>query len=297
MTNSNQELHADIAREGLEAFIISFNHMLEESESNHETLERQEEIIKTLQSKNLELALYKNEAEGYKRQVKAQQSEIDDIKEKLLLAEQNQKSHIANSQRCQSLERELEMTRKKAQELSRQLAELKGGANPEKLKAQIKRVKDKSLAKNKRITRLETESKQYKYEIKKLKTNYQDALTKIETLSTEKSNLDFTGIYHNGDHHLVLWPQVNTIQKPDGSQYTCRSLLWMHQSGTGKLITFDKDNMAANLCKPPKGGVKIPEKVRQFADDWLFNVNVTQNGVVTPEDLKQTNLNALATTQ
>jgi len=291
VTTQTTENEADIALEALEDFIRKFNVMIQQSDEQAELINDQAEQIRQLELKNNELILAKNEAEGYKRQVKSQAEQIETMESLLLAAEKNAKVHAENSKQHKSVVRELQMARTKNQELSKQLSTLKGGDNPKKLREQIKRIKEKSETKDKRITRLETENKQYRHEASQHKQRYDEALAKIKSLNMEKSNIDFTGIYHNGDHHLILWPQVNTIRGEDGSEYQCRSLLWMHQSGTGKLITFDKSNMASMLCKPPKGGAKMPAAVRQFADDWLFNVNVTQNGVVTPDDLQQTNLN------
>ena len=288
------ELNNDAAN-SLEHFIKLFNKMILESDQMADT-------INHLNAKLEDYHHHKNRAEGYANQIVDMekeigelQEELEDLKGILLTAEKVAHAKMKLEKDNQALTRELEMSRNRAKELQRQLNEIKGGDNPKKLREQIKRIKEKSKEKDTKNARLEREAKQYRHEIQDLKVKQNQAIEKIKQLKLEKQNMDFTGLFHKDDHHLILWPQVITSQNADtGETHQSRALLHMHQSGTARLISYDMDNNAIVTHKAPAGGVRIPKDVQQFAEDWLFNVNVTQDGNVTPRDLAQTDLNSKA---
>lgn len=288
------ELTNDAAN-SLEHFIGQFNAMTQDSD-------RMADTINHLNAKLEDYHHHKNRADGYANQIVEMEVEIgslndqvEEMKGILLVAEKVANAKLKLEKDNQALTRELDMSRNRAKELQRQLNELKGGDNPQKLRNQIQRIKEKSKEKDTKNARLEREAKQYRQDIQDLKVKQNQAIEKIKTLKAEKQNIDFTGLYHSGDHHLILWPQViSSKSEDDGSIHQSRALLHMHQSGTARLITFDVNNNASVLHKAPAGGVRLTKEVRQFADDWLFNVNVTQKGNVTPRDLMQTDLNNAA---
>lgn len=279
------------ATDSLESFLALFNKMVKESGFMADTINQINGENTRLKEQASTANLLKNQVAGYKRKIDTDTDQITQLEvqiskmsQSLLLAEKNSHKQIG-------VVRELEMARKKSTELQRQLTELKGPDSPVRLKEQLKRVKAKSEQKSLKVTRLEAEIKSYKKHQAEASQREIRAVDKIKHLIAEKNNIDLTGIFHHGQHHLIMWPQLNEVQGQDGSTYTCRSLLYMHQSGTGKLITFDQGNMASVICKAPAGGVRIPDEVKLFAEDWLFNVNVTQKGNVTPSDMKMTDLN------
>lgn len=283
------------AADTLESFVHLFNKMVLESDQMAETINIQNAKLEDYHH-------HKNRAEGYANQIVEMeneigelQTELEDLKSILLTAEKVAHAKMKLEKDNQALTRELEMSRNRAKELQRQINELKGGDNPKKLREQIQRVKEKSKEKDARNARLEREAKQYRQDIQGLKVQQNQAIEKIKRLQLEKQNMDFTGLFHKDEHHLILWPQVITSQNAEsGEMHQSRALLHMHQSGTARLISYDMDNNTIVTHKAPAGGVRIPKDVQQFAEDWLFNVNVTQNGDVTPRDLMQTDLNSKA---
>lgn len=283
------------AADTLESFVHLFNKMVLESDQMAETINIQNAKLEDYHH-------HKNRAEGYANQIVEMeneigelQTELEDLKSILLTAEKVAHAKMKLEKDNQALTRELEMSRNRAKELQRQINELKGGDNPKKLREQIQRVKEKSKEKDARNARLEREAKQYRQDIQGLKVQQNQAIEKIKRLQLEKQNMDFTGLFHKDEHHLILWPQVITSQNAElGEMHQSRALLHMHQSGTARLISYDMDNNTIVTHKAPAGGVRIPKDVQQFAEDWLFNVNVTQNGDVTPSDLMQTDLNSKA---
>ncbi len=282
----------DAAADTLEAFIGQFNDMIRDSDRMAETII---ELNKKLENYHH----YKNQAEGYANQIVEMekeignlQDELEDLKGILLTAEKVAHAKMKLEKDNQALTRELEMSRNRAKELQRQLNEIKGGDNPKKLREQIKRIKEKNKEKDLKIKRLEQSVNAYREEVQDLRIKQNKSIEKIKQLELEKKNANFTGIYHKNEHHLILWPQViNSKNNENGVVHQSRALLHMHQSGTARLISYDIENNLVVTHKAPQGGVKIPKDVQQFAEDWLFNVNVTQKGNVTPNDLMQTNLN------
>ena len=105
-----------------------------------------------------------------------------------------------------------------------------------------------------------------------------------------------SGLYHNGEHHLIIWPQKTKMERPDGSVFESRALLYMHQSGRGALVSYnDQDGTA--LCASPKGGLKPSKEVMEFAHNWLFKVNSLQGGTVQESDMVPVDFNGYATEQ
>jgi len=280
------------AANSLEAFIALFNNMVKESDIMAETINHLNSEMTRLKEQASTATLLKNQVDGYKRKIEADADQINQLETRMSEMNTVLLQAEKNAHKQMGLVRELEMSRAKSAELQRQLTELKGPDSPARLKEQLKRVKTKSEEKSLKITRLENEANTFKKQLADANQRDIRAADKIKRLMAEKNNIDLTGIFHHGQHHLIMWPQLNEVQGQDGNTYKCRSLLYMHQSGTGKLITFDKDNMTSVICKAPSGGVRIPDEVKLFAEDWLFNVNVTQNGIVTPSDMKMTDLNS-----
>lgn len=176
---------------------------------------------------------------------------------------------------------------KTAQEKVRELNQL----NPKKLKEQIKRVKEATEKSQARCSKLEIEAKEYRKEIAHLSEQRNIAVNKVAELKHKLDHNTGAGLYHKGEHHLIIWPQKTKMQREDGTQFESRSLLYLHQSGRGGLITHDPQD-GAQLCAAPKGGLRPSKATLEFAQNWLSQVNDIQNGVVTGADMIPVNFNA-----
>lgn len=163
--------------------------------------------------------------------------------------------------------------------------------NPKKLKEQIKRVKEANEKSQARCSKLELEAKEYRKEITHLTEQRNIAVNKVAELKHKLDHNTGAGLYHNGEHHLIIWPQKTKMQREDGTQFESRSLLYLHQSGRGGLITHDPQD-GAQLCAAPKGGLRPSKLTLDFAQNWLSQVNDIQNGVVTDADMIPVNFNA-----
>lgn len=228
--------------------------------------------------------------DGYKRQAHAQISEIEELKnenafcrEMALKAEQ-----VANQ--STGLQQELARTKLMNRSLTEELKELKK-LNPKKLKEQNKRQQAKAIEKDKRINQLEVYLKETGKELTELKSSLNKAVGKIAQLQKQLAHDTGSGLYHNGEHHLIIWPQKSKIQDANGNIFEGRSLLYLHQSGRGGLMTYNPETEQVNLCAAPRGGLRPSEELKEFAQSWLTKVNVIQEGIIKEEDMIPTNYN------
>ncbi|TPB41780.1 hypothetical protein [Vibrio parahaemolyticus] len=229
--------------------------------------------------------------DGYKRQASTQLEQIDELKkENAFCREMALKAEeIANTAMAVKNERDRLKTQVAA--LQKELTALKGGDNPKKLREQVKRLKEKSGEKDKKITRLETEAKQYRHDLTEIRRQQQQGFAKISELKKQLAHDTGSGLYHNGEHHLIIWPQKTKMQDADGNIFEGRSLLYLHQSGRGGLMTYNPETSQVNLCAAPRGGLRPSEELKDFANNWLFKVNVLQDGIVKEEDMIAVNYN------
>lgn len=197
----------------------------------------------------------------------------------------------------QALEKSAELM---AQDLARTKTSLKlaqeavqvlNQKNPDRMAEQIKRLKasnDELTAKNNRLTgdnkNLTGWNKKRDEEIKQLTGQVE----KLEKLLAYNQG---SGIFHSGPHHLIVWPKALKMKNADGSEYESQGLLYMHQSGRGALLTHHHE-LGMQMAASPAGGLKLNGDCEQFAKDWLFKINVLQNGIVTELDMMQSNHNA-----
>ena len=229
------------------------------------------------------------ERDGYKRQCSAQIKEIEELKQEnefcrdmALKAED-----IAN--KSTGVQQELNRSKAMVQSLQNELKELKK-LNPKKLKEQNKRQQQKAIEKDKRIRQAEAALKDSGKALEKSRAETQQAIAKIAKLQKQLAHDTGAGLYHNNKDHLIIWPQKTKMQRPDGSIFEGRSLLYLHQSGRGGLITYDPDN-GSKLCAAPPGGLRPSSDTTDFAQNWLFKVNELQEGLVREEDMIPVNYN------
>lgn len=250
-----------------------------------------------------------------------QLDEVSQERDELSIQTAAQNTQILDLQaRIADLERENDLCRSAALEAERiahniialkdektrlqaQLAQLQkviasyGGVNGiDKLKEQNKRLKSGSADKDARIGQLERENGQYRRDLTASQRKAIEAHTKIDELQRQLAHDTGSGLYHNGEHHLIIWPQKTKLQREDGSTFEGRSLLYMHQSGRAALFYYNEQDGTV-LAQSPKGGLKPSAAVQEFAHNWLFKVNSLQGGVVHPADMEPVDYNGYATEQ
>ena len=181
-------------------------------------------------------------------------------------------------------------------QLQQVIASYGGVAGIKKLKEQVKRLQDNGATKEARISQLERENRQYRHDLTAAQRQTIEAHTKIDQLKKQLAHDTGSGLYHNGEHHLIIWPQKTKMERPDGTIFESRSLLYIHQSGRAALVTYnDQDGTA--LCAAPKGGLRPSKETMDFAHNWLFKVNSLQDGTVDAADMVPVDFNGYASQQ
>lgn len=172
-----------------------------------------------------------------------------------------------------------------------------GGVNGiDKLKEQNKRLKSGNTEKDARISQLERDNSKARHDLTTAQRQSIEAHTKIDQLQRQLAHDTGSGLYHNGEHHLIIWPQKTKFQRPDGSTFESRSLLYMHQSGRGALFTYSEESGTV-FAASPKPGLKPTKEVQEFAHNWLFKVNSLQGGIVHESDMVPVDFNGYASEQ
>ncbi|TMP23752.1 hypothetical protein [Pseudoalteromonas ruthenica] len=273
MTSENNSLTNLDTSELLEAFISAYNADLERTEMKQDELliaysridarEREIESLKATLTQHVDDLNKATEAldgaEKLATHVKAKTSENDRLK-------------------------------RQVSDLQQQIRKLNQLGDPKRLKDQIKRQKEQTEKYQLRCKKLETEAKEYRKEIDSLRSERNTATAKVAELKKQLAHDTGSGVYHNGSHHLIIWPQKTKMERPDGTRFEGRSLLYLHQCGRGGLISYDPDN-GAKLCAAPKGGLRPSNETLEFAQNWLFKVNESQDGIVYEEDMQPVNYN------
>lgn len=273
----------------LTAFIQRFNDLQDEffALNTENALLREQAQTATVLSQQLE---------GYKRQCAAHIETETKLHDQItaLTAENAECRELAvmaekTAQKTIGVSAELTKSKNMIKALQDELKALRA-LNPQKMKNQIARLKEKDAEQKKRIATQEQVIKVSKQATTLMQKQLNESYDKISSLGKELAHEQGSGLFHKGDHHLIVWPQKTRMQKPDGSIFEGRSLLYLHQSGRGGLITYDPAE-GAKLCAAPRGGIRPSADCVEFAQNWLFNVNELQNGVVTDADMIAINYN------
>lgn len=258
----------------LEAFIHKFNGVIEESDD----LAGQINILTS-------------QLDGYKRQCGEQTKEIEQLKATNTQHEAALIEAEGIAKKAMGMNDEISRLKMQVATAQDQLKKYKGEGDPARLKKQIKRLKENGTENQKRIKSLETGIKEERTNREKTQVNLNNAIGKISELQKQLAHDTGSGLYHNGEHHLIIWPQKTKMQDDEGRTFEGRSLLYLHQSGRGGLITFNPETNQANLCAAPKGGLRPSVECKDFAADWLYKVNDIQEGIIQEEDMMPVNYN------
>lgn len=275
----------------LTSFIHSYNEEQKEIE--------QQEQIHAIYKANVqdEIALLKSKLEAEKRLTTKLKEDINQNNIDLNKAAKAVEDGLVIAKKQTALKKEVESLEIKNARLHEQLkaaqkkvAEL-NQLNPKKLKEQSKRQKEANEKAQTRAKKLEVDNKKYRNENQKLEIALAKAVSTVVELRNDLDRSCGTGLYHNGEHHLTIWPQAIKIEREDGSHFEGRTLLYLHQSGRGGLIAQDSD-MNAHLCSAPKGGLRPNKATLEFASNWLTQVNTVQSGNITDADMLPVNFNS-----
>ena len=248
------------------------------------------DVTGALEEVDHNLVIMTQERDGANRLVLSQRDEITQLTADLDLAKRNLTGAEDIAIKAVALKNENDKYKSQVKTLQQEITKMRGEGNPKRLREQIARIKVKDGEQKTKIKRLETEAKAYRRDVATAKTERNQAVDKVRELQQQLSHDTGSGLYHNGEHHLIIWPQKTKMQRPDGSIFEGRSLIYLHQSGRGGLMTFDPED-GTHLCSTPKGGLRPNKDVVEFANDWLFKVNMVQDGIVKNDDMIAVNYN------
>ncbi|HHY0547270.1 TPA: hypothetical protein ACVU45_004499 [Vibrio parahaemolyticus] len=268
----------DLAQFSGDDLLIAFLHSYNQQNADWDTMVAENERLT-------------QERDGYKRQAHAQIEEIKALEEENAFCRKMAQEAEGIANNAIAVKTERDRLRDQLKATQKELTSLKGGDNPKKLREQIARIKEKGKEKDKRITKLETDNKQYRHELTQERANTQKSIAKIAELQKQLAHDTGSGLYHKGPHHLIIWPQKTTMEDENGNRFEGRSLLYLHQSGRGGLMNYNPETGEVNLCAAPRGGLKPSEDVRSFAANWLYKVNAIQDGIVHEDDMIPVNYN------
>lgn len=241
------------------------------------------DAIIELDARGEQITLLRSQLDGLRRQVAQQTEELrqagQDAQQQADLIKALAKERSEN----EALKKQLALANQTNKAQLDELRELRQ-LNPKKQQARIKEQKAKAEGYQARIAQLEREAIAYRADIAAGKLRERQGIDKIRLLEAERANAGAPAIYHNGDHHLVIWPQLLKLQTEGGEIITQRPLLYMHQSGRGALLTLDPNSMELSMAASPKGGLKPPTELLELAGQWLYKVNQGQGGDLAPED-------------
>ncbi len=181
-------------------------------------------------------------------------------------------------------DRELKKLQTAHRELQQAHTKLKSGGSPDKLREQLANAKTNAREKQKRIDMLVKQMGDGSKELKAMQLKCNEAVVVIRNLKKQLAHDTGSGLYHKDDHHLIVWPQTVTMQREDGSTFAGRSLLYMHQSGRGGLVSYDPES-GTHLSAAPKSGLRPTTDLLNFANDWLYKVNILQDGIPNDDDM------------
>lgn len=236
-------------------------------------------------------------------QTAAQHTQILDLQARIADIEQENESCREAARKAARIGNEsiaLQTEKVRLQEQLNQLQQVVssyGGVNGiNKLKEQVKRLQNGNAEKDARISQLERDNSKARHDLTTAQRQAIEAHTKIDLLQRQLAHDTGSGLYHNGEHHLIIWPQKTKFQRPDGSTFEARSLLYMHQPGRGGLFTYSEES-GTMFAASPKPGLKPTKEVQEFAHNWLFKVNSLQGGIVQESDMVPVDFNGYATEQ
>ena len=236
-------------------------------------------------------------------QLAAKHSQLLDAQSRIADLEQENESCREAARKAEKIGKDSIALQTEKARLQEQLAQLQqvlasygGVAGLKKLKEQVKRLQDGNADKEARLRQLQQDNSKYRHDLTATQRQTIEAHAKIDKLQRQLAHDTGSGLYHNGEHHLIIWPQKTKLQREDGSTFEGRSLLYMHQSGRAALFYYNEQDGTV-LAQSPKGGLKPSAATQEFAHNWLFKVNSLQGGVVHPADMEPVDYNGYSSQQ
>lgn len=144
--------------------------------------------------------------------------------------------------------------------LKTQLVSYKQIGTPKKIREKLKAYKSKVEDGTKAVAAAKEKVKDYSKRIKEL-------VASAEHMRVNEVATSITSAWSENGNHLMVFPSPLTM-KVQGKVEKQMTLLFMDNSGCGKLIGLDSENEPL-LCTMPKGGLKPKAKTLKVAGEIL----------------------------
>lgn len=234
------------------------------------------DLVSTLEIANLELSknnsiltrALKDKTDDYNQAI----SETERLIKGTTQVKKNAEEHMVMLQQSQ---REKAQANDKLDKAMLTIAGYKQIGTPKKIRDQIKAYKEKAAINVSTINSLKSDLKGYRKDISTLGKANQEL-----RLSLSQSNITTT--WSNGGDHLMIFPAPLTMSI-NGKAEKQLTLLFMNQSGCGKLIGIDEEGEPL-LCKMPAGGLK-PKKATLEKAGMMLRKFRKQNWNITHQDM------------
>jgi len=243
-----------------------------EVEEYNTLLEAYEELQNFHFALKLKNSTVEQELEAAKEKIKQLTTSIEEYKGYSDTIVKNGNKHLEYAEQAR---REKNQALDKLAQAEILLTNYKNIGTPKKIKEQIKSYKEKAASNLKTINARKVETKGYKQEVIKL-------VDKIHLLEAELSTANITTIYSKGKDKLLVFPKKLTMAI-NGVEEKQLTLLYMDNSGCGKLIGLD-ENSEPSLCSMPKSGLKPSKSTMEVAGNMLRKLK-SQDWKMQYEDL------------
>jgi hypothetical protein len=157
------------------------------------------------------------------------------------------KNALDNVTALKQSKRESSQAKEKLEQAIITVASYKQMGSPKKIRDQLKSYKEKAAINVNSVSTLKNEVKGYK--------RNKDLLNAVvNDLQATIAQTNVQSIWSKGSEHLIVFPAPNSLAIK-GTEENRITLLYMNESGCGKLITLDEQNEAV-LSNMPKSGLK-----------------------------------------
>ncbi|MCE2597173.1 hypothetical protein K6Y31_20575 [Motilimonas cestriensis] len=258
----------------LSEFINKFNTMADEKDGQQTLLFLNTEKLIESETRNAQL-----------------QAQLDEANQKLTAQRDLLKISESNSIKAMALKAQLDTANDTIQQQRKLLNDYKGGNDPVKLKKRLEEQKEKNKGLIARNDLLVRDNRELRKERDNALSERNIAVNKVHETSVESIAESLPGIYHKGNDHILIMPNMLTMADSEGELFGGRALIYMHQSGCARLMTYNPDTQQSHICKSPRGGLKPSKETIEFAQNWLYKVNELQNGEITATDLRPADFN------
>lgn len=248
-------------------------------EASNREIDQHNELLERLEAAENKVAILTLENQTLSDKLEKELTEKEDLLKAYKKLEDGSDQIIANGKKhlhyAEQARREKDQAQDKLEQALLTVASYKDIGSPKKIREQIKAYKLKGEAHQKATTAHKLEIKEYRKSINK-------EVAKVLDLRNSLVQSSIQTIWSEKGDHLMIFPSPLTMSV-NGNAEKQVTLLFMDQSGCGKLIGIDEENEPL-LCKMPKSGLK-PKKATMEKAGRVLRKFKKKNWELSHQDL------------